>query len=238
MSRAIGRSYADFFPTAPSVLQEKKKLARSRPKLVSDSLDNQESQPSASQHLSTQPQQERQDFPEQNSLDSAIRRADRFSPNRDGGDLLNGVGSASSLASTTSSIFSATEQAAISINNGIAPRPSELTPMTNDGSSPREQTPTPRSQHGIHSKQTNGFTHATSPRTHTSVAGPMTPLQIPCHSTIQVRPAPGLPKGCKAMYDPELDASLPVKDRKKVKVKYVDFSDEVCACQFARKSWN
>ena len=95
MSRASGRSYDDFFPTAPSVLQEKKKLARSRQRSNAEPPNEVEEEIPLDPALPTA--HATRYVPAESAtreLDASTEQDDRYSPNRDPGDLLNTVGSA------------------------------------------------------------------------------------------------------------------------------------------------
>ncbi|KAF2178628.1 SET domain-containing protein [Zopfia rhizophila CBS 207.26] len=131
------------------------------------------------------------------------------------GDLLNGVGSASSLASSTSSAFSS--------NHSNMSYPGQtslhaLTPLTSTDSSPPGKLPSPRS-----AKPSNETMHATTaPLLHASstdlpksVTETMTPVHTPPETKVSVRPTDGK-MGSRILYDPMLDpknARLPKNER-------------------------
>lgn len=145
---------------------------------------------------------------------------------RDSGNLLDGMGSASSLGSSSSSVFSANAQAVRS--NGHL---SSATPLTHPDSSPLK----PLSPYlGV--KSNHQSTVATkSPFAHTGAATPRgpstdaTPRQSPPVDRPQLRPPPGEAKGYRTVYDPELDSKLSDKERKKSvgRTKVRNFGTEV-----------
>src|SRR5271163_3862522 len=141
MSRPVGNKFADFFPNAPSVIQQRKsskavdqlKTRADEPNDVSSHAPPKESAsrpaPSPRGSVAT-PSVKHIDSGKVNGGPSNQEEHDNFS-----GDLLNGVGSASST-STASSVFSATNaNSAMSLANGSHLH--TLTPLTNSDASPR-----------------------------------------------------------------------------------------------------
>lgn len=149
---------------------------------------------------------------------------------RDSGNLLDGMGSASSLgSSSSSSIFSANAQAVRS--NGHL---SSATPLTHPDSSPLKPLSPYPGLNGIKSNHQSAVA-AKSPFAHTSAATPRgpstdaTPRQSPPVDRPQLRPPPGEAKGYRTVYDPELDSKLSDKERKKSvgRTKVRNFGTEV-----------
>ena len=237
MSRA-SKGFADFFPTAPSVLQQKRtKTAqhrkRPKPSAAEEPVAHDISQ---STHVNTG----NVDV-EHPLVTNGIYRTDTTTEPSPAiqeetesiqGDLLNGVGSASS-SSTASSVFSnhhPTE--AISNGNGgilLA----TLTPLTNTDSSPPGRTDSPPKRAKQLSLTSINVPSEAPPvlPAHTDMeqmSAALTPISSPRSGPSQARPGRGEPKGTKALYDPELDKKLNSKDKKSRKVQYTTFGEEVC----------
>ena len=141
---------------------------------------------------------------------------------RDSGSLLDGMGSASSLASTSSSVFSTNAQANRS-NGHLA----SATPLTHPDSSPMKS-PFP----GATSECPSGGVAAVSPIVSASAETPRGPSENASRRQSpllphrrQARPPPGEPKGYRAVWDPEIELSK--EERKKSKVKIRAFGTEV-----------
>lgn len=229
--------FAKFFPTAPSVLQQKKSRSK---------VSQEKRQVSSAAFAATRGAASAPDLIANSSTRDGVGGEESFAATVNGnanfagmnstlqdesengqGDLLNGVGSASST-STISSVFSATNQPASMATYGAAQ--SFPTPLTTTDSSPSGKAVSP--------PPVNKF-RATSPpevmpqRSEVAVElGPISPthtalLGAPLPSRIHAR-APGREiKGCKAVYDPELDKKLSSKERRSRKVQYRDFGEEV-----------
>lgn len=236
MSRASGRSYADFFPTAPSVLQEKKKLAQTRRKSTTEpsatpvQCDLQKSPYSSVHHASDQPHSPRAHL----TLGNNIDQDGKHSPARDAGDLLNGVGSASSLTSNGSSIFSTAGPVASNFShNDVSAMSSELTPLTSHEFSPERRSSTPRGpKENLSKPETNGYTSLNEQFESTQkTSRAITPAATPHQSQISPRPKPGLPRGIKVIHDPELDNKISSKDKRKLKIRYEPITEEVYLSQ-------
>ena len=126
------------------------------------------------------------------------------------GDILNGVGSASST-STISSIFSDRNAA----RSAGAVMSTTLTPLTNTESSPRAKVASPSFDgHNYHATSINGTI---------SARGNMTPQLTPPANKQSARPYDLEIKGSKCTYDPELDNSIPSKERRKLKPTFEEF---------------
>lgn len=232
MSRS-SKGYADFFPTAPSVLQQKRSKAaqlRRRPKSPSIS----ESKPPSASPLATAlPKVQPEKFTLPHGGDDGRIGVENTSAAQDEsecvpGDLLNGVGSASST-STTSSIFSTTHGAVYMPHANDARKSTSLTPLTTADSSPP---PNPLGSPN-HSRLLNGpFSGAKSNRSpsrhediETSIASTSKCSRPP--KRLQARPGAGEAKGLKIVYDPDLDKKLSSKERKSRQPQYEPFGQSV-----------
>lgn len=145
------------------------------------------------------------------------------------GDLLNGVGSASSLASTVSSVFSHGGVPGMAPHSGVLAQNHTLTPLTTSDSSPPGKTLSPRSAKIVADHACAKDEDApTMPGQGSNVASKtITPMHTPPESRPQARPGPGEEKGAKLVWDPELDDKLSAKDKKRFKPKYKVFGVEV-----------
>ncbi len=242
MSRAPAGSFADFFPNAPSVLQQKRKR---------HAQDNQNRGHDASGRSAQQTPPSSNGVHVQSSCDPVHEdgnghereRASKHSSPGDGeilkvdaGDLLNGVGSASSLASTASSVFSSNNTSAMAAYPGASSESHALTPITNTESSPPGKAPSPRPAKMYPGAMRPDHSHrhdSREPQRHT-VSEAMTPVQTPPRARKNPRPGPGEVKGFKAIYDPELDPKLSGKEKKKHKTRYRIFGEEVSVARQRR----
>lgn len=234
MSRS-SKGYADFFPTAPSVLQQKRFKAaqlRRRPKSPPVS----ESKPSSSSSLSTA-QPEKPAPP--NGGDYGRLGVENTSTTQDEsesvpGDLLNGVGSASST-STTSSIFSTGHSAIYRPHTSDAQKSTSLTPLTTADSSP----PPTSSGSPNNSRLPNGLSQGTksnrSPSRRKDMDVPVASVSkfLRPLKRLQARPGAGEAKGLRVVYDPDLDKKLSSKERKSRQPQYEPFGQEVSPVYFA-----
>lgn len=236
--------FAKFFPTAPSVLQQKKsrsKTSQEKRQVSSAALavtPGAESAPELTAHSSTRDAVGPEEFlaatvnGDANSagINSNVHDESEHAQ----GDLLNGVGSASST-STASSVFSAINQPPSMATYGTVH--SFLTPLTTTDSSPSGKAVSPPPVNMFRANSPSGLT---SRRSENAVElGPTSPtrtapLGTPLFSRTHAR-APGKEiKGSKAVYDPELDKKLSSKERRSRKVQYKDFGQEVSfySCPF------
>jgi [histone H3]-lysine4 N-trimethyltransferase SETD1 len=218
MSRPLGNKFADFFPSAPSVLQQRKSSkqsedfkershradAHSHDALTKDSNVKSPS----STHKSAAPRFSDVQMSGTSTTSTQItgEDSDHF-----GNDLLNGVGSASST-STASSIFSA----AFAHGSGITSNSinvSVLTPLTNSDLSPRGKLMSPPND--LSSRSTMDFQSSSN-----TLSGAMTPQRTPTAARKLAREPDLKVKGMKCIYDPELDKSLSSKDKRKLKAQF------------------
>ena len=233
MSRS-SKGFADFFPTAPSVLQQKRsKAAQSRRRTKSPTLEERKSADASS--LTSGPSHRQTEGPiltdgsqhgnAHSALTSAVQDEGDCAP----GDMLNGVGSASST-STGSSIFSTSHHASNMAHPNGTYNSTSLTPMTNADSSPQSNTfESPQNQRirekGIFDrKQTRSPSHYKVTETLASSSRQQSAQPL-CRT--QARPGSGEVKGLKATYDPDLDKKLTSKERKSRQVQYEEFGIEV-----------
>lgn len=144
-------------------------------------------------------------------------------------DVLNTVGSASSLSSTASSVFSNT--IASHAPDGTLSNMSALTPLTNAESSPSNgKMPSPRSTKRTYDDMRNGETDSpflASIADSRAASRTITPVQTPPENKLQARPGPGEVKGLKITLDPVLDHKVSSKERKTLKPTYREFGAEV-----------
>jgi histone-lysine N-methyltransferase SETD1 len=127
------------------------------------------------------------------------------------GDMLGGVGSASSLGSTASSVFSQPRKP--SLSNG-------LTPLTNHTDSSPQKGNSP-----LHAHVTAGMAATNGTESRTPVS--QTNEQMARKSRPQMLPPPGKIKGYRAVWDPELDVKLSKEERKRATQRKKEFGIEV-----------
>ena len=230
MSRASA-GFADFFPSAPSVIKQKRSRATKDGQRDTKDFGTQASVPSAGR----QPAADGDSIPggrhSATQLDGGdVAKSEHSSLAQDdpewiSGDRFSGIGSASET-STTSSVFSssANPTTTMPIANGNQSYNS-LTPLTNTELSPPDKPLTPS-----HVK-TNGapYTHTHAPDSKFNInEETITPCSTPPEPRKQARAEGKCVKGSKITYDPELDKKLSSKDRKKFKPQYKNFGQEVC----------
>ena len=222
MSRAPAASFAQFFPSAPRAAKDKAKERERSKSQIPDSSARGRAADSPLGPLQARAEDASSVRPagESNitSTDSAAPAAeDNPSPP---GDILNGVGSASSYASTISSSFSAPAQPTSMSNLGSAPNVSSLTPLTTIDSSPNPAA-SPNQD-----KQINASgSVATQPSSQNGAphAQAAMPDPEPADPRIYARdPMRGI-KGTICTYDPNLDRKLGSNDKKKAKPIYKEF---------------
>ncbi|KAL8693338.1 MAG: hypothetical protein Q9218_001817 [Villophora microphyllina] len=229
MSRS-SKGFADFFPTAPSVLQRK----RSRAAESRHGLDRTGTGGTSPLHRSTA------SVPAASDPDGGQHRASGMVADlcsaaslliqEEGdctqGDLLNGVGSASST-STASSIFSAGNRKQSLANQHDPHSSTSATPLTHTDASPSgEIMNSPTKDHGRSGKGTTqrlkgDFTPTGCAEfSQSSCMGMQNPPRL-----FQARPGRGEVKGEKIRYDPDLDKSKSVssKEKRLRKPEYVPF---------------
>ncbi|KAF8850526.1 hypothetical protein BDZ45DRAFT_696648 [Acephala macrosclerotiorum] len=225
MSRASGASFAQFFPSAPRAAKDK---AKEREKSKSQGVDSPSIRPVADTKVSIP--FSRADIPALSRPSGEIKPPINgfAAPAEDNeslqGDLLNGVGSASSHTSTVSSGFSAPAQQSNMSTLGGSRNVSSLTPLTNIESSPAPAA-SPQQKSGFHTVNSNEDINAIAVGTNSALhAQPPAEAHKPTDTRVYARdPNKGL-KGERCTYDPLLD-----KDKhaaKKAKAIYKKFGWE------------
>lgn len=138
----------------------------------------------------------------------------------DSGDLLQGVGSASSLASTASSVFSHSSQA--QPHNSKASALNGLTPLTS-----RTETSPPHATTPAASKSAPNMSSANGSLATTNMPASDLAPDTSQTSRPQMLPPQGTAKGYRAVWDPELDGKLSKEERKRAQPKKREFGLEV-----------
>lgn len=142
--------------------------------------------------------------------------------NSDNGDTLRGIGSASSLTSTASSVFSHNSQAFA--QNRKASLANGLTPLTSHTESSSPKGNSPRLQKSTSDMAASNGAYATSHPT----ASDITPEPShPRRDRPQMLPPPGTAKGYRVVWDPELDGKLSREERKRATPRRREFGTEV-----------
>ena len=238
MSRS-SKGFADFFPTAPSVLQQKRSKAsqdrrrhQSPPTGPSCSSSALSAPPAPSDgegdgdalanetpngHLST--------------VTHSLSHEENDIANS---DIAHEVGSTSST-STTSSVFSALNRDAnMAHHDGRHDRPQKstsLTPLTNTDSSPRangnNSPPKRRGKHEHLSADNSALSPPQEQPDGASMYRGSGILRAQLPSAPSARPGKGEVKGFKAIYDPDLDKTLKGKEKRSRQVQFSPFGEEV-----------
>ncbi|KAH0263088.1 histone H3-K4 methyltransferase Set1, partial [Aureobasidium melanogenum] len=161
--------------------------------------------------------------------DAPVNMSSSDSEARDSGDLLNAIGSTSSLASTVSSVFSAKTQLP-KTNGHSSTNIAALTPLTYPASSPvKSHSPLASSKPLLNTTQPEpsplGLPVANTTRGPSENA---TPRPSPPAGNLQIMPPAGKAKGYRTVYDPELDNELSEKEKKRRsgKIKTRSFGTE------------
>ncbi len=232
MSRS-SKGFADFFPTAPSVLQQKRSKAaqnRRRPKPESAS------DPSLT-HVPTAPPAPSDGESEGDIVTGVQNGEARIDPSLTAqedhdcvqGDLLNEVASASST-STSSSIFSTGHRTLGMANSNDHHNSTSLTPLTNlDSSPPDNNLTSPKRKRNHEMAVSTGSSRRSPLHEQFRIASQTrTPDYTPLQKRCQARPGRGEIKGAKIKYDPDHDKKLTSKERKGRVAEYITFGKEVC----------
>ncbi|KAN0089891.1 histone H3-K4 methyltransferase Set1 [Hyaloscypha variabilis] len=229
MSRAPGASFAQFFPSAPRAAKDK---AKEREKSKSFSIDSPSIRPVADTKAVASTFRVDDGGSSRGGGDSMPPAPDASAPQAEDneslqGDLLNGVGSASSHTSAVSSVFSAPGQQPNISTSGTSRNVSSLTPLTNADSSPSRVTSP--NQYKTGAPATNStWSSAEKPIGHDDVlqAQPASADQPPSEPRVFARdPNKGV-KGMICTYDPLLDRKLSSNEKKKAKPIYKEFGLE------------
>lgn len=261
MSRAQA-GFADFFPNAPTVLQQKQKKSSQDhqragqpqhvlPEAESDTRSSSKTtrepwlptsqSPGALQHASKEGSSLKRsahaafaegakDHTEPlSTYNRNAQREDEDITRAESGDLLTGIGSASSLTSTESSVFSNPNTYSTMPSYPISSSHA-LTPATNtDSSPPPGRTHSPRPAKFPRLEQSRSGSASPFAKHATASSTAITPVHTPPNTRTQVRPGSGELKGFRIVYDPELDPKIHGKERRKLKPRYKNFGEEVRA---------
>lgn len=231
MSRS-SKGYADFFPTAPSVLQQKRfKAAQSRRKPKSSPSTGPKNaevpgepppSPYSEPKVAIVSADGRHDQILSNSAPTAQEESECASECVNG-DLLNGVGSASST-STASSVFSNGHHT-LSMTHL-----NETTPLTNVDSSPpsnARESPQQQKPSSVFMSTSREIHRTPSPRQTTVEPIPIAPSVMEPIVSLQARPGKGQAKGLKLIYDPYRNKKLTAEERRSTEVQYMEFGKDV-----------
>ncbi|KKY29004.1 putative set domain protein [Phaeomoniella chlamydospora] len=217
MSRA-SKGFADFFPTAPSVLQSKKFKAAQERRVSRDSPASSPRHGISSPHLNGR-KNSVSASPRPPESAKAVNGGAHSGPasnayNEGPNEPVGNVGSASST-STASSVFSSSHNmSSVRGVNGVQSN-NALTPLTTVESSPQTKLISP-------SPIPTPFTVPATGDTHDQVPGcALTPLHTPPTPKAPARATGLVVKGSRVLYDPELDKKS--SKEKKRKVQYVEF---------------
>lgn len=144
------------------------------------------------------------------------------------GDLLNGVGSASST-STVSSIFSMRHPTINIAHANNSRKSTSVTPLTNLDSSPPSNAPDLHQTRASRDDIEPGRKLNRSPlQLHAKERlSLISPLHIQLAHPTQARPGRGEAKGLKLTYDPYLDKKLSSEKRHNSQVQYEAFGNDV-----------
>ena len=204
MSRSSA-GFADFFPTAPSVLQQKRfktVQGHPRPKATKDEKSEEISP------RDTQPETVNDSMHSGASDQTVSGSHDEFTTPSE----TLGAGSTSSRSNGISAVNAPFPQDSTSKLTEL--RPNTLTPLTNVGSSP------PGKSSPLPTKATNGVVEANQKPRFEEKRSTITPLHTPPTPQPQTHNV----SGCRLIYDPDNDKrSSSSKDRRK-KPEYADFA--------------
>lgn len=213
MAPSAPAGFANFFPAAPRAQREKAtERERERSRAQSGADRDARSPPISS---SSQPASHNGVKPDRSSSSDAAHH-----PTDDNesiqGDILNGVGSASSHASTASSVFSH----ASAINGPAHASNSHLTPLTSAGSPSNSSNTVSKPQHPKQSQDglKLGDSNPASAAYPTSIS-----RRTGTASRVPARDPSRQTQGTKRTYDPLLDRKLSSAERKTAKPTYKNF---------------
>ncbi|KAL8713474.1 MAG: hypothetical protein Q9220_002336 [cf. Caloplaca sp. 1 TL-2023] len=230
MSRS-SKGFADFFPTAPSVLQQKRsRVAEGRHREILKTTTNiDDVGPLHRSPKVASPSK------------GAIEKIKCPTPNRRGGlcpapsltvqdesdgtqgDLLNGVGSAGS-SSTASSVFSATNRPG-NLSNQHGSHSSTWTPLTHvDASPPGDAMESPQADPSHQGKVS--AERKVERRWHHSSISKSDATGSSSGRTAQARPGKSEVRGERIRYDPDLDKKISKEDRRCRKPDYSPFGQQ------------
>ena len=216
MSRAPAASFAAFFPSAPKAAREK---AKEREKFKAQAIETSSSPSIADANGTTSADTHHGVAAKASVGDSKNIAADMIMTEDHEtlqGDILNGVGSASSHTSTVSSVFSAPGQQQPMSTCGPQ-NLSNLTPITNTESSPSRVASPNQVKFAVATSNTIGAATSKS----NPLDNPATANNIPPSTRVSARDSSRGVKGEIKVFDP--DNAPKSKDKKKSKPIYKEF---------------
>jgi [histone H3]-lysine4 N-trimethyltransferase SETD1 len=221
MSRPLGKNFATFFPSAPSVIHQNHSSRpwaddSSRPRRSDEFAGDAPATDNTTRpNIASTVVKSRQYLAHGTSTRLDNHTAQAEDNDQYNSDLLHGVGSASSSSAASSVFSNAAANSTMAATNGL--QFTTLTPLTNSDSSPRAKHMSPILDSNHHSVAANGLDHSSASQ------GAMTPLHTPPAHRRTAR-EPGLDiKGSKCTYDPELEKGLSSKDKRKGKAQFEEF---------------
>lgn len=225
MSRSSTANFADFFPSAPRAAKNK---AKERQRAKSKSLEAPKTSAAAEPVAGTSASREHPVAGHSEHSNGAASDATpaHIDDNESvQGDLLNGVGSASSHASTVSSVFSLPAQNSIAPTSAAPQSQSNLTPLTNTDSSPPDHPASPRVAKLLASSLPSSESKTNPEASHnsTNINGTSSTESGPQAMRVIMRDPERGVKGKKCVYDPALDKNITSSERKKKKPIYKEF---------------
>ena len=235
MSRS-SKGFADFFPTAPSVLQQKRsKASQDRRRHQSPSVGRSCSSSALAAPPAPLDGEGEGDTLANgtpnghlNNIPSSLTHEETDISNS---DIAHEVGSTSST-STTSSIFSAVNRDANMAHHDGTHKSTSLTPLTNTDSSPRANGNNSPPKRRIYDEHLSVGNSALSPPQDqlegASVYRALDSARTQLPPALSARPDKGEVKGFKAVYDPDLDKTLKGKEKRSRQVQFSPFGEEVC----------
>ncbi|KAI1776103.1 histone H3-K4 methyltransferase Set1 [Hypoxylon cercidicola] len=207
---APSAGYKEFFPNAPRAARDKaNEREREKSTKTSEAADN---------DSKTEAPARRDGAKYDSSLSDAAHPPIDDTESLQG-DILNGVGSASSHASTASSVFTTFNSSAMNASSRASN--SNLTPLTTMGSPPHPANMQPAKQRSAMQTATTRYdkpssTAATKPSSSIPGVAERPPARDP---NLVI-------KGLKCIYDPSTDKSLSSSERKTAEPKYKDIGLE------------
>ncbi|KAL8680192.1 MAG: hypothetical protein Q9186_003604 [Xanthomendoza sp. 1 TL-2023] len=233
MSRS-SKGFADFFPTAPSVLKRKRSRAAESHREIPFPAAGGGSPP----YRPSEGIQSKKCTPEGDHVQVSVSKgnlaplANQEDNDCTQGDLLNGVGSASST-STASSVFSASNQVLNRSHQHESHQSTSWTPLTHVDASPSGDAMDSPRRHRLgtetaSAKQLNG---APTPGPHSDNKTSSDAASKHLTRDYQARPGKGEVKGEKITYDPYFDPKIKndKNEKYKRKPKYARFGQTVRA---------
>ncbi|KAI8633105.1 hypothetical protein F5Y19DRAFT_416547 [Xylariaceae sp. FL1651] len=212
---APSAGYREFFPNAPRAARDKaNERERERSSKLVDTPDARSRTATPSHRDAAKHDSSASDAARPPNQDTGIEYPQ--------GDMLDGVGSASSHASTTSSVFSATNPTAAVNVAAHASNNNNITPLTAAGSPTYLNTAQPSKEPAA-----SAFTYAGKAES-TSLAAVMKPSTSPpsVAKRLPARDPSRTTQGMRCIHDPSTDKSLSSVERKSMKPKYKTFGSE------------